>query len=142
MIKFTKAHAYGNDFIYIRKDAVEGVRSGDPAGYAPLARELCDRHTGIGGDGLILFEPTSDGASMLLFNADGGRAEVSGNGLRALGAILLRDRQASDRDSVTIHTEAGSKRVTRSSRTLPPGGKGARETFRSAMGLPRSWGSI
>ena len=133
-IRFIKAHAYGNDFIYVRKDAVEEVRQG---GHSLLARELCDRHTGIGGDGLILFEPTSDGASMLLFNADGGRAEVSGNGVRALGAILLRDVQTSDRDSVTIHTEAGSKRVTRSSRTLPPGAKGARETFRSAMGLPR-----
>ena len=136
-IRFTKAHAYGNDFIYVRKDAVEGVRPGDPAGYASLARELCDRHRGIGGDGLILFEPTSDGASMLLFNADGGRAEVSGNGVRALGAILLRDGKASDHDSVTIHTEAGSKRVTRTARTLPSGAKGARETFRSAMGLPR-----
>ena len=137
MIKFTKAHAYGNDFIYVRKDAVKGVRPGEPdgpGGYAALARELCDRHTGIGGDGLILFEPTADGASMLLFNADGSRAEVSGNGVRALGAILLRSGHASDADSTTIHTEAGSKRVTR---TISPASEGARETFRSAMGLPR-----
>src|SRR6266550_273534 len=109
MIKFTKAHAYGNDFIYVRKDAVDGVRPGDPGAYSALARELCDRHTGIGADGLILFEPTSDGASMLLFNADGSRAEVSGNGVRALGAILLRDRGGSDGDSVTIHTGGGAK---------------------------------
>src|SRR5947207_651614 len=138
MIKFTKAHAYGNDFIYVRKDAVEGVRPGEagaPGTYAALARDLCDRHAGIGGDGLILFEPTSDGASMLLFNADGSRAEVSGNGVRALGAILLRNGHASDGDSVTIHTEAGSKRVTRTARTLPAEAKGVRETFRSAMGL-------
>ena len=82
MIKFTKAHAYGNDFIYLRKDAVGDVR------LEALARELCDRHTGIGGDGLIVFEPAPDGASMVLFNADGSRAEVSGNGVRALGAIV------------------------------------------------------
>jgi diaminopimelate epimerase len=140
MIKFTKAHAYGNDFIYVRRDAVEGVRPGEagaPGTFAALARELCDRHAGIGGDGLILFEPTSDGASMLLFNADGSRAEVSGNGVRALGAILLRNGQASDGESVTIHTDAGSKRVTRTARTLPADTKGVRETFRSAMGLPR-----
>jgi diaminopimelate epimerase len=137
MIRFTKAHAYGNDFIYVRQDAVEGVRPGDAGGFAALARELCDRHTGIGGDGLILFEPTSDGASMLLFNADGSRAEVSGNGVRGLGAILLRSGQASDPDSITIRTEAGSKRLTRAARTFLPEATGIRETFRSAMGLPR-----
>ena len=83
MIRFVKAHAYGNDFLYVRADAVDGVR------LDAFARELCDRHTGIGADGLIVYEPRPDGASMRLFNADGGRAEVSGNGVRALGAILL-----------------------------------------------------
>ena len=140
---FTKAHAYGNDFIYVRKDAVEGVRPGGPGvtdgagwpgGLDALARELCDRHTGIGGDGLIVFEPTPDGASMVLFNADGSRAEVSGNGVRALGAILLRDARASDCDTVTVHTEAGPKPLTR---TTPPEARGTRQTFRTAMGLPR-----
>ena len=128
---FTKAHAYGNDFIYVRKDAVEGAR---PGGLIALARELCDRHTGIGGDGLIVFELTPDGASMLLFNADGSRAEVSGNGVRALGAILLRNGQTSDRETVTVHTEAGSKRLTRTAR---PEAEGTRQTFCAAMGLPR-----
>ena len=54
---FTKAHAYGNDFLY--------VRAGDLAGVSldALARELCDRHAGIGADGLIVYEPTPDGAS-------------------------------------------------------------------------------
>ena len=68
MLKFTKAHAYGNDFIYVRKDAV---------GAAPLdalARELCERRTGIGADGLIIFDPTPDGASMRLLNAAGARS--------------------------------------------------------------------
>ena len=140
MIKFTKAHAYGNDFIYVRKDAIGGVRPGGPgvidgAGdLDALARELCDRHTGIGSDGLIVFEPTPDGAAMVLFNADGSRAEVSGNGVRALGAILLRNGLAPDRDTVTIHTEAGAKRLTRTAR---PEAQGARQTFRTAMGLPR-----
>src|ERR1044071_2694416 len=102
MLRFTKAHAYGNDFIYVRADAV-----GAPPLDA-LARELCDRHTGIGGDGLIVYAPTPDGASMRLFNADGSRAEVSGNGVRALGAILMRDAAPSLAD-VTIETEAGTK---------------------------------
>jgi diaminopimelate epimerase len=141
-IRFTKAHAYGNDFIYVRKDLLDGERASGPGGLIALARELCDRHTGIGGDGLIVFEPTSDGASMVLFNADGSRAEVSGNGVRALGAILLRNGQAPGGHTVTVHTEAGSKRLTRTATVppvppLPPGTEGTRETFRSAMGLPR-----
>jgi diaminopimelate epimerase len=66
---------------------------------------------------------------MRLFNADGSRAEVSGNGLRALGALLGRDV---DRDPLhlTIETEGGTKRLTRLGR------EGDQQTFRAAMGLP------
>jgi diaminopimelate epimerase len=126
-MKFTKAHAYGNDFIYVRQDAVAGIGGPD------LARELCDRHTGIGADGLILFETVADGASMRLFNADGSRAEVSGNGVRALGALLMRGRLDAAAE-VTIETEAGPKRVRRAQ----PAGDGARQHFTTSMGLPRA----
>jgi diaminopimelate epimerase len=120
-MRFTKAHAYGNDFLYVRAADVDGA--------APdtLARELCDRHTGIGGDGLILYTPTADGASMRLFNADGSRSEVSGNGVRGLGALLLRD---GPRTGLTIDTEGGVKRLEWVAR------EGARHTFRAAMGVP------
>src|SRR6185369_16544296 len=127
VIRFVKAHAYGNDFLYIRADAVAGVS------LDALARELCDRHTGIGADGLIIYEPVPDGASMRLFNADGGRAEVSGNGVRALGALLLRGGPAGAAH-VTIHTEAGTKQVTRTAQAAE---EAARPNFRTAMGLPR-----
>jgi len=120
-LDFAKAHAYGNDFIYVRADAVGLESAGD------LARELCDRHAGIGGDGLILYTPTADGASMRLFNADGSRSEVSGNGVRGLGALLLRD---GPRASVTVDTEGGVKRLEWVARD------GARHTFRAAMGVP------
>jgi diaminopimelate epimerase len=126
-MRFTKAHAYGNDFLYVRRDA---------AGAAPLdalARELCDRHTGIGADGLIVYEPTPDGASMRLFNADGSRAEVSGNGVRGLAALLFRDSPSS-RPSMTILTEAGPKLVTRAGREAVDG---PRQDLRTAMGLAR-----
>ena len=124
MMKFAKAHAYGNDFLYIRtRDVASGVA------LDALARELCERHTGIGADGLILYEPTSDGASMRLLNADGSRSEVSGNGVRGLAALLLRD---DDRPNVpiTIHSEGGVKQLLRTGRA------GSRQTFRAAMGLP------
>jgi diaminopimelate epimerase len=70
---------------------------------------------------------------MRLFNADGSRSEVSGNGVRGLAALLLRDdRRASV--ELTIQTEAGPKRLTRLTTT---GRAGSRQTFRAAMGVPR-----
>src|SRR5438876_10930861 len=116
MITFVKAHAYGNDFLYVEKAAVRHVIPAD------LARAMCDRHTGIGADGLILYATTSDGATMSLLNADGGRAEVSGNGLRGLAALLLKDDDRAGA-AVTIHTEAGDKRLTRIERSS------SRQTF-------------
>jgi len=122
-MRFAKAHAYGNDFLYVQKDAVQGVA------LDVFAREICHRHTGIGADGLIVYERTSGGASMRLFNADGSRAEVSGNGVRGLGALVLDhdDRPAAE---IAIETEAGPKRMTRTGRA------GTRQTFRAAMGQP------
>jgi diaminopimelate epimerase len=121
---FAKAHAYGNDFLYVEANAAGGRSLPD------LAREMCDRHTGAGADGLIVFTRAAGGASMRLFNADGGVAEVSGNGVRGLAALLLRD-DARDAAALTIETDAGPKRLTRTGRS------GSRQTFRAAMGLPR-----
>jgi diaminopimelate epimerase len=122
-MRFSKAHAYGNDFLYVQAHAVDGIV------LDRLATCLCERHSGAGADGLIVYEPTPEGASMRLFNADGGRAEVSGNGVRALGALLLHgeERVAAN---VTIRTDAGPKLLTRVDRV------GSRQTFRGAMGLP------
>jgi diaminopimelate epimerase len=123
MIAFSKAHAYGNDFLYVTRDAA--VNADLPA----LAREMCDRHTGIGADGLIVYDGSPSGASMRLFNADGGRAEVSGNGVRGLAALLLRD-DARAEAVLTIQTDGGAKTLTRI------GGAAPRQLFRAAMGLP------
>jgi diaminopimelate epimerase len=123
-MRFAKAHAYGNDFLYIRSDTIAAGVALDA-----LARELCDRHTGIGADGLMLYEPTPDGASTRLLNADGSRSEVSGNGVRGLAALLLRDDDRRD-VPITIHSEGGVKRLVRT------GCEGSRQTFRAAMGLP------
>jgi len=123
-LRFSKAHAYGNDFLYLR-----GADVGSGIALDALARELCDRHTGIGADGLILYEATPDGASMRLLNADGSRSEVSGNGVRGLAALLLRDDERAN-VPVTISSEGGVKRLVRTGRD------GSRHTFRAAMGLP------
>jgi len=126
-MRFTKAHAYGNDFLYVEARGVEG------ASLPALTRDMCDRHTGVGADGLIIYSRTPDGATMRLYNADGGEAEVSGNGVRGLAAILLRGDDRRDA-AVTIETVAGSKRVTRvePSAARPT----SHPTFRTAMGLP------
>src|SRR5580765_6097474 len=123
MITFAKGHAYGNDFLY--------VQSGDAAGVdlTRFAREICDRHHGVGADGLIVYDVTRDGASMRLFNADGSRAEVSGNGVRALAALLLRADHRPHAE-VVVETEGGTKRLTLISRD------GTKLTFRASMGEP------
>jgi diaminopimelate epimerase len=123
MTKFTKAHAYGNDFLYVEKDQLDGASPNR------LAREMCDRHTGVGADGLIIYERTDRGVAMRLFNADGSRAEVSGNGVRGLCALLLMGDQAA-RAELAVETEAGIKRLVRIAR------EATRQTFRSAMGAP------
>ncbi|MGE3956274.1 MAG: diaminopimelate epimerase [Vicinamibacterales bacterium] len=123
MIRFAKAHAYGNDFLYVLRSDADGVDR------VALAREMCDRHTGIGADGLIFYAPTPDGALMTLVNSDGSRAEVSGNGVRALGA-LLASRAPAGPLQLTIQTEGGIKVLTRL------GSEDNRQLFRAAMGLP------
>jgi diaminopimelate epimerase len=123
MLNFHKAHAYGNDFIYVREEDVAG------AAVSPLARELCDRHAGIGADGLIVYGGDRRRCRMRLFNADGGRAEVSGNGLRGLAAVVLAGERGAD-GHVTIETDAGPKRL------VSMGWDGARQVFRAGMGAP------
>src|SRR5262249_42640304 len=73
-----------------------------------LARAMCERHMGVGADGLILYERTADGARMRLFNADGSRSEVSGNGVRGLAALLLEGDPSAGDVPITIHTEGGA----------------------------------
>jgi diaminopimelate epimerase len=128
MLSLAKAHAYGNDFLFIPHDQAEAF---DPAG---LARSVCARHTGIGGDGLILYTiAPDDTARMTLYNADGSASELSGNGLRCLAALVLhlktRQQHRSVRE-VRVDTDAGWKTLALAGRA------GGRYTFRAAMGLP------
>jgi diaminopimelate epimerase len=123
----TKAHAYGNDFLYMPSSDFESHA------WPGVAREVCARHTGAGADGLILYWPTEDGARMRLFNADGSHAEVSGNGVRALGALLARharERGEAIPPRIVISTDAGDKTLDLLD------ANGSRFTFRASMGQP------
>ena len=97
---------------------------------AEFARAVCDRHCGVGADGVMLVERTSSGASMQLLNADGSRSEVSGNGVRCIAAWLAATGDLAAGAEIEVITEAGPKPLTLISRD------GARATFRAGMGLP------
>lgn len=120
-LRVIKAHAYSNDFLLV-PHADGGVDG--PA----LARTLCARHEGIGGDGLILYMLRDRGATMTLFNADGSPAELSGNGVRCLAALIARAQSVPGGTTITVDTEAGAKRLDLIARD------GERYTFRAAMG--------
>jgi diaminopimelate epimerase len=100
-MKFTKMHGAGNDYVY-----VDGIAEtvADPAA---LAREVSDRHFGIGGDGLILILPsTVADLRMRIFNADGSEAEMCGNGLRCV-AKYAYDHGLVGTLAMTVETGAG-----------------------------------
>lgn len=125
-----KAHAYGNDFLFVHRDDLRGQDA------AAFARAVCARHTGVGGDGLILYSFTPDGATMHLINADGSPSELSGNGLRCLAALVIRDRERRGSGSegaaseVLAETGAGQRRLQLTARA------DQRYTFTAAMGEP------
>ncbi len=100
MSRLVKAHGLGNDFLL-------APASDFPTGPAACAIRLCDRHLGVGADGLILYTVGSDGPAMRLFNADGGEAEISGNGLRCLAAHCVHTGLAGSRH--VVHTGAGPR---------------------------------
>ncbi|MFI5007305.1 MAG: diaminopimelate epimerase [Solirubrobacterales bacterium] len=101
-MRFAKAHGLGNDFILVAEDLA-------PAEIGPWARRLCDRHRGIGGDGVLLHAPAPDGIRMRLINADGIEGEISGNGLRCLAAFAVRRGSAPPRH--VVHTVPGPRPV-------------------------------
>jgi len=100
-IPFTKAHGAKNDFLLTwRKDA----RIKDcPA----FARAICDRYTGVGADGWMLVDHDPD--AIELYNSDGSKPEISGNGTRCAAAFLLRQKPATN---LKIKTGAGLKHLT------------------------------
>jgi len=101
-MRFAKAHGLGNDFILVPRE----VAPGDVSSWAA---RLCDRHRGIGGDGVVLHARTPEGMSFALVNADGLPGEVSGNGLRCLAALAVRNGWAAERHVVS--TVVGKKAV-------------------------------
>ena len=106
-MRLAKYHGLGNDFLVLID------REGRSAVDGATARALCDRHRGVGADGLVRATTPPDteaDVTMELWNADGGRAETSGNGLRCLARALV-DTGAVPGPVLTIATDAGLRRA-------------------------------
>ena len=114
----TKHHALGNDFLVLLD--LEGRRPVD----AGLARSLCDRHRGVGADGVVRASAGTDGAdvTMEIRNADGSPAQTSGNGLRCLAQAVL-DARVVRGPHLTVATAAGVRHLS----ATPANGQGAVE---------------
>jgi diaminopimelate epimerase len=126
-MKFIKMHGTGNDYVYMDlfRDRADGNS-------AELAKKVSHRHYGIGSDGLILIKPRSDGdGEMEMFNADGSKSEMCGNGIRCV-AKYVHDHYARGKDELKLMT--GNGWLT--ARIVKRDAKGAAELIRIDMGAP------
>ncbi len=120
-IPFTKASACGNDFLIVDGRLV-------PDQLKEISLRICDRHNGVGADGVEWLFPDKDAdVEARLVNADGSDAEISGNGTRCVAAYLCAE---SRKETVRIRTGAGIKTCTLITRS------GNVAEFETAMGVP------
>ncbi len=128
-MEFAKLHALGNDFLIVNVAGEEGYRRS----LSPLARRICHRHRGIGADGVLYYQATLGDAeadvAVLIFNADGSKAEMSGNGVRCLAAYLYRSHECSSK-IIRIRTVSGIKTLILKLE------EGTKYTFECSMGEP------
>lgn len=106
MIRFTKMHGAGNDYIYIdgRKYNIDNP--------GRLAEKISNRHFGVGSDGLVLILPSEIcDFKMRMFNSDGSEAEMCGNASRCVGKYVY-DKRLTDKNEITLETNAGIKRLS------------------------------
>ncbi|MBV8052798.1 MAG: diaminopimelate epimerase [Acidobacteriaceae bacterium] len=122
VVPFVKASACGNDFLII-----DGLYA--PADLAAFSRQVCDRHQGIGADGVEWLFPAQDAdVRARLFNADGSEAEISGNGTRCVAASICSDQA---KEKIVVRTGAGLKTCTLTSHSEN------QYDFEIAMGEPQ-----
>jgi diaminopimelate epimerase len=106
MTAFFKGHGLGNDYIALAMDGLPFALT------PPAVRLLCDRHTGVGSDGVLARVPsTAADFGVRIFNPDGSEAEKSGNGLRIFAAYLLEEGAAELARPFTVETAGGTVRM-------------------------------
>src|SRR5690348_16222414 len=119
MLRFAKLEGCGNDFVVVDLRSAEASRAPSPLS-PEAARALCDRHHGVGADGVLaILPPDTAGAvaRMRVLNADGSEAEMCGNGIRVVAKYLYERHAEARRDEIAIDTGAG---VLRCGVTLDP----------------------
>ncbi len=126
----TKHHGLGNDFLVLLD--LDDLHPIDE----DVALRVCDRHRGVGADGLIRVTRAATGFRMELRNEDGSRAEMSGNGISCLAQALARAGHVPD-GVARIETDAGPRTVTVVDQEQP-----ARHRMRVAMGVPKLVGDL
>lgn len=133
-MKFTKMHGCGNDYVYINGFTEKVSQEKKPE----IARLLSDRHFGVGGDGVIFINPSEDADfEMEMFNADGSRAQMCGNGIRCV-AKFVYDKGLTDATHISI-ISAGSVKyldLTVEKDAGRSGDRGVVKTVRVNMGSP------
>src|SRR5210317_2138290 len=125
-MKFVKMHGAGNDYVYVDcfRQTIEDPES--------LAREISDRNFGVGGDGLILIEPSKKAdVKMRMFNPDGSEGEMCGNGIRCV-AKYAYDHKLVDKLQIDIETGNGVLPLD-----LFTGDSGLVERVQVNMGTPK-----
>ena len=125
-MRFTKMHGAGNDYVLL--DARQQERD-----WSALARTLCDRHSGVGSDGLLLVAPSSVAdIRMRMYNPDGSEAEMCGNGIRCFAKYVLERKIAQVSEGpLRVETCNGILNV------LPLSDNGRIKRARVEMGVPR-----
>ncbi len=125
MIKFTKMHGLGNDYVYIDCTEEQKIKN-----ISSLAQFISNRHFGVGSDGLILIcKSDITDFKMRMFNYDGTEAEMCGNGIRCVGKFVY-DKGLTKKDNITVETLAGIKKLKFNIK------KGNVETVEVDMGEP------
>ena len=133
-MKFTKMHGCGNDYIY-----VNGFQETiSPEQKPELVRRLSDRHFGIGGDGVIFINPSKEADfEMEMYNADGTRAQMCGNGIRCV-AKFVYDKGLTDAEHISVISAGSVKYLDLTVERNPqlPGDRGKVKLVRVNMGSP------
>ena len=129
-MKFTKMHGCGNDYVYF--DCTKTEFPGGAEGEKAAAIKLSDRHFGIGGDGIILIKKGKSAAfEMVMYNADGSRSQMCGNGIRCVGKYVYDAGYTAGRE-FTVESMGAVKKLT-----VQKGERGDKETWLSVdMGAP------
>lgn len=132
-LPFTKVQGLGNDFVVVDLRPGRPAASATPSPEQPeLVRAICDRHFGVGADGVLAILPSRSGdARMRVLNADGSEAEMCGNGIRCVAKVLYESDATLRKDTLKIDTGAGLLECAISAPS------GAVESVAVQMGRPR-----